>query len=771
MIPLADAAGASESDVGGKGAKLGMLARAGFTVPEGFCLTSHAYRLFLEASGLKRVIQMELGRKPLAKMRWEEIWDAALRIRTRFTAESIPGEVSSAALAAATSLEGPLVVRSSAPGEDSSSRSFAGLHESIIGVEGESSLLDAIKIVWASLWSDAALLYRRELNLDPSRSAMAVVVQRLIDSRPSGVGFGADPRDPSAEVEIIEAVPGRCADLVDGLVDPDRWILRRSSGEIIEFRAGAGEERTEARPALEREDLSALHETLVSVESLLGWPPDVEWTGRKDQLTLLQARPVTAPARTENDEERGWYMSLRPGAKRLKSLRERVAGDLIPRMEIEGARLAAEKLENLSDAALAAAVEARLETLSSWKKIYWDEFIPFAHGVRQLAVYYNDAVKPSDPYEFVGLLESSNMIAVRRNKALSDLANKVIGNRPLRKALTEVLERIEPAYLSREQRGRPVERKEPRPQVDFEALEDSIESIAGGRDFMAALRGFLADYLGVAYSGERLDRRPDLALRMALELAGVEDGSSPEPAKALDRRGRAEELKRRLLEAVGPRRRDEAEEVIATGRLSWKLRDDDNILIGRIEGQLLRALELGASRLRARGTLAGEGRITVEAASTITGALMDPHAAPFSLPQAGAERRETSGDPGESPRQIVGQPAAPGIYTGKARVVASADDLGRFKAGEVLVCDSIQPTMTHLIPLAGAIVERRGGMLIHGAIIARELGIPCVNGVEGAAELLHDGDLVTADGHLGIVTVGPPEFDLERAGLAGKGPP
>jgi pyruvate,water dikinase len=71
--------------------------------------------------------------------------------------------------------------------------------------------------------------------------------------------------------------------------------------------------------------------------------------------------------------------------------------------------------------------------------------------------------------------------------------------------------------------------------------------------------------------------------------------------------------------------------------------------------------------------------------------------------------------------------------------------------------------MTHLVPLASAIVERRGGMLIHGAIIARELGIPCVNGISRATEILHDGDLVTVDGHLGIVTVGAAEFELEQA--------
>jgi pyruvate,water dikinase len=69
--------------------------------------------------------------------------------------------------------------------------------------------------------------------------------------------------------------------------------------------------------------------------------------------------------------------------------------------------------------------------------------------------------------------------------------------------------------------------------------------------------------------------------------------------------------------------------------------------------------------------------------------------------------------------------------------------------------------MTHLVPLACAIVERRGGMLIHGAIIARELGIPCVNGIANAVELLEEGQVLTIDGFLGIVTVGAPEFLLE----------
>jgi pyruvate,water dikinase len=186
------------------------------------------------------------------------------------------------------------------------------------------------------------------------------------------------------------------------------------------------------------------------------------------------------------------------------------------------------------------------------------------------------------------------------------------------------------------------------------------------------------------------------------------------------------------------------------------------VLVGRLESQLLRALELAADRLRAARRLSPGARVSIAAASELAEALRHPRYGPVILPEPQLEATAASGAVSESPRQLVGQPAAQGLATGRARRVRDTRDLGRFRAGEVLVCDAIQPTMTHLVPLACAIVERRGGMLIHGAIIARELGIPCVNGIANAVELLEDGEILTVDGYLGIVTVGEPELDLEK---------
>lgn len=165
---------------------------------------------------------------------------------------------------------------------------------------------------------------------------------------------------------------------------------------------------------------------LLRVESLFNWPPDSEWTGRRERFTLLQARPITTAIPADGDQ-RGWYLSLRPGRRRLSALAERVAGQLIPELEALGKRLAAEAIEGYDDRALAAAIEERRAAVEMWRQIYIDDFIPFAHGVRQLGLYYNDAVQPHDPYEFVGLLKGQQMVASRRNRALQALAGRVRG--------------------------------------------------------------------------------------------------------------------------------------------------------------------------------------------------------------------------------------------------------------------------------------------------------------------------------------------------------
>jgi pyruvate,water dikinase len=749
LIPLDTAGKGDEQIVGGKAAKLARLSRAGFEVPTGFCLTTWAYQAFVKDARISATMRMELGRKSLDEMRWEEIWDAALRIRATFLAQPLSALLREAVAEGLRDFDSstPLAVRSSAIGEDSAGGSFAGLHESIIGVCGKQAVEDAVRLVWASLWSDAALLYRKELGLDPAHSRMAVLVQEMVNADPSGVAFARDPRDTSKAHAVIESVPGPCNLLVDGLVDPDHWEVDRTTHAIITWLPGQRDDAQRATALLEPRDLEQILVTLLSVEQLFGWPPDMEWTGKSDSLTVLQARPITTAAPDE-DEKRAWCLTLRPGDARLKVLRKRVAERLIPELEAAGQAFAAEELDLLDDRQLADAIEERSTAVARWKKIYWDDFIPFAHGVRRLATYYNDAVRPEDPYEFVGLLRDQPLVAMQRNGAIGRLAQQLAANDWLRSAVEQLLA---------EYAG----------NLRWPAFRDALMRIADGAgDFVRGFEALNERFLDIAYDRVRLHDQPEPMLRNLLELARGPNPSVRDRPVAGDS---ASGLERRLLDAVGPARRDEALDVIETGRVSWKLRDDDNLLVARLESQLLRALDVAAGRLRMVGRLSSEVRPNDAHVEPMVAALRQPSGGAVTLEFSAEARNAQSActPPGESPRQLIGQPASPGVATGAVRCVHGRADLGKFRRGEVLVCDAIQPTMTHLVPLASAIVERRGGMLIHGAIIARELGIPCVNGVRRAAEILNNGDLVTVDGHLGIVTVGPAEFDLELGAQSG----
>ena len=348
------------------------------------------------------------------------------------------------------------------------------------------------------------------------------------------------------------------------------------------------------------------------------------------------------------------------------------------------------------------------------------------------------------------------MLAAQRNQTIKDLARRLRDNEPLHAAVRDVA-CPDPTCAGQGFSG-----------GEWQQALSLLLAMPGGEAFVDALQTLQDSVLDVAYDEERLAERPDLLLRTISELARA--GGSARALKFGSQVGTAEpprgpdvaELERRLWDAVDAERHAEAEEVLAIARLSWRLRDDDNVLLGRVESQLLRAVRLGAERLRVAGRLRSTDRVDSDSALIIADTLLDRSGGLVELPpHAEPSAKAQPADSDESPRQLVGQPASPGMATGRARCVRTVEDLGRFEAGEVLVCDAIQPTMTHLVPLASAVVERRGGMLIHGAIIARELGIPCVNGIPRAVEVLHDGELLTVDGYLGIVTVGAPEFELE----------
>jgi len=711
VIPFQEVCSDDRDSIGGKAYALSVLARSGLNVPPGLCIATHAYNRHVSAAGLRERIALELSRKPFEEMRWEEMWDAALRIRSMFLNSPMPNALRRdlRSLLESTFGDTAVVVRSSAPSEDSAGTSFAGLHESYVNVKGPEAILEKIRLVWASLWSDAALLYRQEAGLDVEKSSMAVVVQEIMIGERSGVAFCRNPVDESQAV--VEAVHGLNQGMVDGTVEPDRWILDRTDGAILSHAAATREQWVIpssdgvglsplpkdrcARPPLAEAEVDRVFGMARQAEQIFGGPQDVEWTFRSSELYTLQSRPITQRLADGGEDKRAWYLSLRVSFDNMKALRKRIEEELIPAMDREAAELAKQDVASLSDAELADEIRRRVGTHKKWADVYWDDFIPFAHGARLFGQVYNDAVRPDDPYEFVDLLRATRMASLERNRALTEMA----------------------AYL----RDRPEQAQHPNDELEakLDRFIEQFDDLCGGaaRDRSAVLK---------------LLR--EMASSSALE---------PEP----DTRD-VDHLKSRFLDRFEGKERDEAEELLDLARASYRLRDDDNIHLGKVEKQKLVAADEGRRRIRSRlGDRASRvSERDVAKVLTDPDYVPDDHIEPEDVTQKqDAELRA---------RQIVGQPAGPGIAVGRARVIEGESDLFAFQSGEILVCDAVDPNMTFVVPLAAGIVERRGGMLIHGAIIAREYGLPCVTGVPGVTQRVQTGDRITVDGHLGIVVIG-----------------
>ena len=183
---------ADVADAGGKGANLAALVRAGFPVPDGFIVSTSAYRLFVEINDLQTEIIERSSAIAAGDMAAFE--RASTAIRKRFAKRTMPAEVAQAILSAATALQdGPVAVRSSATAEDLPDASFAGQQDTYLNVRGEGALLDAVQRCWSSLWTARAIAYRAQQEIPSADVSLAVVVQEMVPAVASGVLFTVNP--------------------------------------------------------------------------------------------------------------------------------------------------------------------------------------------------------------------------------------------------------------------------------------------------------------------------------------------------------------------------------------------------------------------------------------------------------------------------------------------------------------------------------------------------------------------------------------------------
>jgi pyruvate,water dikinase len=305
--PLADLA-----SVGGKGANLSRLARAGFPVPGGFLLTTRAYRAFVSSNHLQASLLACLPPEPVAgDADPAALETASEKIRALFISGQMPGDLAGQLREAYTRLGGPAVaVRSSATAEDLPGMSFAGQQDTYLNVVGQAALLQAVVECWASLWTARAIGYRTRNHVPHSPATLAVVVQKMVESQVSGVLFTANPVSGLRSETVIDATFGLGEALVSGKVQPDHYVVDAQRGLIVARSLGAKalsirgqpgggiltrQEDLSSRQAVPDEQILALARLGQQVaEGLYGFPQDIEWAVAGGQIYLLQSRPITS---------------------------------------------------------------------------------------------------------------------------------------------------------------------------------------------------------------------------------------------------------------------------------------------------------------------------------------------------------------------------------------------------------------------------------------------------------------------------------------------
>jgi pyruvate, water dikinase len=299
---------------GGKGANLGELVRAGLRVPAGFVVGAPAFARVAAEAGIADAIDERLA--GLDPSDAAAIRRAADELQAMVRAAPVPGDLEEAIRRAHERLveDGPaaVAVRSSATAEDTASTSFAGMNESFLNVVGARGVLEAVRACWASLYGARTIAYRRAQGVPESLMGIAVVVQRQVDARCSGVMFTVDPMTGSRDRIVIEASFGLGENLVSGQVSPDRTTLDKETLDLVTQRMGekatvvvpgaeggvvrretAAEQR--GRLALDDRQARTLGLLGARIERHFGAPQDIEWAvDPAGEIWIVQTRPVTA---------------------------------------------------------------------------------------------------------------------------------------------------------------------------------------------------------------------------------------------------------------------------------------------------------------------------------------------------------------------------------------------------------------------------------------------------------------------------------------------
>ena len=794
--------------VGGKAANLGELMRiAGVRVPPGFCVTTDAF---------DRIVALgaELG--------------------TAGEAVAIPADIAAEITGALAQLgeRRRYAVRSSAIAEDSATASFAGLQDSYLDIVGSAEILRHVSRCWASLFTERAVTYRSRNGLDEHQARMAVIVQRMLAPRASGVLFTAHPLTGNRRVASIEATPGLGEALVSGRVTPDAYEVR--GGEVIAVRAAG------ADPVLAEQEVIRLVELGVRIEAHFGRPQDIEWCLVDDDFHVVQSRPITTlfPVPKRGDAEPRVYISvghqqmmtdaIRPlgisiwqltAARPMFEAGARLFVDVSPELASPARRAALLGMIGKSDpligGALRTVVDRGFIPLRAEEKpavpppvavpptpIATDAAVVaelIARGEESVATLKREISERSgaelldfilaDIQELRRILfdprsHQAIMAGMEAAGWLNDHLREWLGERNAADVLTQsvphnVTSEMGLALLDVADVIRPhrevvafLERAED------DGFLDELQRLPGGLESRDAIRAFLAKY-GMRCAGEIDITRPRWAERpstlLPVMLGNVRSFAPGESTRRFEQGRRAAASKEGELLARlralpdGERKAEETKRMIDRVRTFAGYREYPKYgMVSRyfvykqaLLGEAERLVREGVIRERediyymtfdelrdvARTRRADERLVRERREEFGAFRSLTP---PRVLTSEGEIVSGSYGRDGLPAGALVGLAVSAGTVEGRARVVHDIA-AAKLEPGDILVTAYTDPSWTPVFVAIAGLVAEVGGLMTHGAVIAREYGLPAVVGVENATRLIRDGQQIRVHGAEGYV--------------------
>src|SRR6266568_4300759 len=851
--------------VGGKGANLGELSRIkGIRVPEGFCVTTEAYKKITENNQELNSLLDELTR--LKAEERENISEISAKIRMAIERIPISKDIAEEIAGYLTKFDekDSFAVRSSATAEDLPTASFAGQQDTYLNIIGKEAILKHISKCWASLFTERAVIYRLQNGFDHRKVHLSVVVQKMVFPQVAGILFTADPVTSNRKVLSIDASFGLGAALVSGLVNADLYKVR--NGKVIDKKistkklaihalkdGGTKEQEIEPeqqnRQALTDEQIVQLERIGRKIEEHFGCPQDIEWCLVDDTFSIVQSRPITTlyPIPDANDQENHVYVSV--GHQQMMTDAMKPLGisfwqlTAARPMFTAGGRLFVEVTQELASPARRAIVVdvlgkdplikdalmtilGRGDFIKSLPDDKQEQIPGKSNQGSSLADY--KTLNEYDPAIVSDLIKRSetSIEELKQNiqtKSGSDLIDFILEDiQQLKKSLSgpqgfgvimtamnasswinenmkewlgeknvaDTLSQSVPNNITSEMGLELLDVADvirPYPEViDYlqhvkdDNLLDELAKFDGGQETQDAIYAYLNKY-GMRCAGEiditktRWSEKPTTLVPMI--LSNIKN-FEPNASNRKFEQGRQEALKKEqeLLDRLkqlpgGKRKAKETKRMISLIRNFIGYREYPKYGMVHRYFVYKQALLKEAEQLVQANVIHEKEDIyyltfeelrEVVRTKKLDDQIISKRKDEYTFYEKLTPPRVITSDgeiiAGEYKREhlpaeaLVGLPVSSGVIEGRARVILNMEDAD-LEDGDIVVTSFTDPSWTPLFVSIKGLVTEVGGLMTHGAVIAREYGLPAVIGVESATKLIKDGQRIRVNGTEGYVEI------------------